>query len=205
MSPIVNPVRGKACIVSGEDGTLFRGLISECKASSIFHVYFVDDGLLDAVPLTRLFEITPFLMRLPMFSIPVSLDEAELFDSFDQAIVKEAFASFVLGCTLIAKIPLDFNLMRTKKLQLLDAKRRNVKDLMLALMKGETGSCPLIESNVVAETVVSVDIAEVPSPTESYCLMHVTIGDNVKVSVVCECPDELFLSPVIPPDDVSSF
>ena len=186
-----------------KDGTLFRGLISECKANNMFYVYLVDDGLFEDVPLSHLFEITPLLMKSPMYSMPVSLDEADLFDSFDPTLVKKAFTSIVLGRTLIAKIPLDFNLTRPKKLTLLDSNRRNVKDLIKTIVKGETGSASLNESNVIVGSEVSVKIVEMSQPTKSYSLMPVTIGEPVNVSAVCECPDNLFLSPVTPPDDVS--
>lgn len=41
-------------------------------------------------------------------------------------------------------------------------------------------------------------------PTETYRSMPVPIGENVTVTIVCECVDKFFLSPYILPDDVSN-
>jgi hypothetical protein len=113
--------------------------VREVRAKKVFYVYLVDQGYFEAIPKENLFEIPANLMATPLLSIRVSLAEADQFDRFGTS-AAEQFTSLAMGKTFTAKVSSDYCSTPPQKLQLFDSEGRNVKDLLLALLKPPSSS-----------------------------------------------------------------
>ena len=143
MKPLASPVRGKACVVLSErvEGPIHRGLVMFAgKSEATFSIYFVDLGITDLIKSTCLFEIPPPLMETPLLSIRASLADAEIFDVFESVDVSDAFSQLIESHSFIARVSDDSTSSPPQKLHLRNLEGRDVKDLILYLLKNRSVS-----------------------------------------------------------------
>ena len=151
MNPLSNPIRGMACaILSERDGILYRGLILGSKKSiGTFSVYLVDFGISELSRPSMLFEIPSEFMEKSLFAIRASLAGSEMFDLFDTKRVNEAFDQLVKAKTFTARVSDESTSSPPQKLHLSDTDGREVKDLLLELLKSRP--TPSIQLTVNSE------------------------------------------------------
>ena len=135
MNPLLNPVKGQACIVISRKihVTPRRGLIlgSQTTHSDICSVYLVDFGVTVSTQSVLLYEIPDNFMESSILSIRASLANAEIFDPFEFSDVSEIFTSVVQSKTFTARVSDGWIRSSSLKLHLRDSEGRDVKDLTM--------------------------------------------------------------------------